>query len=81
MSNEKNETLKPGDRVRLTGWKYPSKSVSARSDFKSFGHKIPCEATVTITQNWAHFETEDDSLNMWDTVLFTYEKIQDDGNG
>jgi len=77
MNNETTDTeLTPGTRVILTGWKYPSKSQSARRDFKSFGLKLPIEAVAVDMLGKIYFDIPRDATSLWDTILFTYEIIK-----
>lgn len=75
MNNNNNETLKPGDRVRLTGWAHNDKC--AISIFEKEGKQLPCMAKIKDTD----FEGEFYVLNGWSLDHFTYEIIETDGNG
>lgn len=76
MSNEKNETLKPGDRVRLTGWA----DLNDNWLIEKFSDLIG----KTFHVQEIRFYGGVHKLGIQDRAAldcFTYEKIQDDGNG
>lgn len=74
MNNNNNETLKPGDRVRLTGWAERQNTI-----FYQEGRSFPCETPI-YEGDTSKNEAAVLCLDKWDLRWFTYEIITD-GNG
>ena len=79
-NNNNNETLKPGDRVRLTGWAKQNPSIQLL--FDEDGLSLPIECYVRRGEGEHGPDTNRIvCLTGWSVDWFTYEIITDDGNG
>lgn len=77
-----NNDIKPGDRVRLTGFSNPAHNSSysgAAMHFAQSGHTFPCDAEFCDNGNVKGWLIGKDP-ELW-YQIFTYEKIETDGNG
>ena len=82
MSTTKNDNeLKPVSRTRSPGWSQSAKIINQ----VAFIGDIPCMATaikdergICFLPDWQNIKKDNVG---WCTTLFTYEKIETDGNG
>lgn len=77
MNTNNENKLRPGDRVRLTGWSNDADKLKYDELFHHEARKgFPCVAIVTDNPSVVL------ALNRfrWDAKRFTYEKISNDGS-
>jgi len=83
MNTNNDNNLKPGDRVILTEWRKEYADSTAMEGFEIDGHKFPVCATAHIFHDGIYILIDEQVCEngCWSIGHFTYEKIQDDGNG